>query len=70
MASFGLGTLPTMIPLTWSGARLARALAAPRWRHLAGALILLAGLVTLAAPWLMHVPALHDVLAALGCRSI
>lgn len=70
MASFGLGTLPTMLPLTWSGARLARVLAAPRWRRAAGALVLLAGLVTLAAPWLMQVPALHDVLAVLGCRSV
>ena len=26
-----------------------------------------AGLLTLAGPWLMQVPALHDALAALGC---
>jgi sulfite exporter TauE/SafE len=64
MAAFGLGTLPTMLPLTYSGARW---VARPGQRRLAGVLMLLAGLVTLAAPWLMQVPALHDALAALGC---
>ena len=29
--------------------------------------VLAMGLLTIAAPWLMRVPALHDVLAALGC---
>jgi sulfite exporter TauE/SafE len=64
MAAFGLGTLPTMLPLTYSGARW---VARPGQRRLAGVLMLLAGLVTLVAPWLMQVPALHDALAALGC---
>lgn len=64
MAAFGLGTLPAMLPLTYSGARW---VARPGQRRLAGVLMLLAGLVTLAAPWLMQVPALHDALAALGC---
>jgi len=70
MAAFGLGTLPLMIPLTWSGARVGRALQRPGMRMTAGGLVLLAGLLTLAAPWLMQVPALHGVLAALGCRSL
>lgn len=70
MASFGLGTLPAMVPLTWSGARLQRSLARPGLRRAAGGLILAAGLLTLAAPWLMQVPALHAVLQALGCRSL
>ena len=30
-------------------------------------LVLAAGLLTIAAPWLMQVPALHGVLVALGC---
>ncbi|MCX7556263.1 sulfite exporter TauE/SafE family protein [Xanthomonadaceae bacterium JHOS43] len=64
MAAFGLGTLPTMLPLSYSGARW---LARPGQRRMAGGLMLAAGFVTLAAPWLMHVPALHDALAALGC---
>ncbi len=67
MAAFGLGTLPLMVPLTWSGARLGRWLQAPRWRLAAGILVLAAGLLTLAAPWLMQVPALHGLLQALGC---
>lgn len=69
MAAFGLGTLPMMIPLTWSGARMGRWLQRPAFRTAAALLILLAGVLTLAAPWLMQVPALHGLLTALGCRS-
>lgn len=68
MAAFGAGTLPVMLPLTWSGARLGRWLARPRLRNTVGVLLVVAGLVTAATPWLMQVPALHGVLAALGCR--
>ncbi len=67
MAAFGLGTLPLMLPLTWSGARLGQKLLRGRWRIAAALLVLLAGVVTLAAPWLMQHPAIHGVLAALGC---
>lgn len=70
MAAFGLGTLPIMLPLTWSGARLGQRLQRGGVRVAAGALVLCAGLVTLAAPWLMQVPALHGVLSALGCRTL
>lgn len=70
MASFGAGTLPAMVPLTWSGTRLVHALARPGVRRGAGVVVLLAGVLTLAAPWLMQVPALHAVLEALGCRSL
>ena len=67
MAAFGLGTLPMMIPLTWSGARLGRWLQRPAFRTTAAAFILFAGLVTIFSPWLMQVPALHAALVALGC---
>ena len=67
MAAFGLGTLPLMVSLTWSGARIGRWLQQPRWRMAAGMLVLAAGLLTLASPLLMQIPALHGVLAALGC---
>ena len=67
MAAFGLGTLPLMVPLTWSGARVARWLQKPGLRRMAGALVLAAGLLTLASPWLMQIPALHGALTALGC---
>jgi uncharacterized protein len=70
MAAFGLGTLPIMLPLTWSGARLGQRLQRGGVRIAAGVLVLLAGAITLAAPWLMQVPALHGVLSALGCRTL
>ena len=67
MAAFGVGTLPAMVALTWSGARHAASLA--RHRRAVAAFVFVAGLLTATAPWLMHVPALHDALRALGCRS-
>lgn len=69
MAAFGLGTWLVMVPLTWSGARLTHHLANPAVRRSAAALIAAAGLLTLCAPWLARVPALHAALAALGCAS-
>lgn len=70
MLAFGLGTLPLMTGLSWSGAHFAPQLARPALRRTAAALIALAGLMTLAAPWLVHQPALHGWLEALGCRSL
>jgi len=70
MFAFGLGTLPLMVPLTWSGARLGQWLRRGPWRIAAGLLVLCAGLLTISAPWLMHVPAVHRALAALGCGSL
>ncbi|MBS7457421.1 sulfite exporter TauE/SafE family protein [Coralloluteibacterium stylophorae] len=70
MTAFGLGTLPVMLPLTWSGARLGQRLQRSGWRTAAGGVVLGAGVLTLAGPWLMHAPAVHGVLAALGCRSL
>lgn len=70
MLAFGLGTLPVMLPLTWSGARLGQRLQRGSLRATAGVLVLLAGLLTIAAPWLMQVPALHGVLSALGCQPL
>lgn len=64
MAAFGCGTLPAMLPLSYSGARW---LARPGQRRIVGFVLLFAGLITVAMPWLMQVPALHGVLAALGC---
>jgi hypothetical protein len=67
MAAFGLGTLPVMLPLTWSGLRVGRRLLQGSTRTAVGAGVLLAGLVTGAAPWLMAVPALQGPLRMLGC---
>jgi hypothetical protein len=69
MAAFGLGTLPVMLPLTWSGARLGRWLQQPVRRTMVGWMVLSAGVVTMTSPWLMRIPALHGALAALGCHS-
>ena len=70
MPAFGLGTLATMLPLTWTGARLGQRLQRGPARTAAGLLVLSAGAVTLAAPWLMQVPALHGVLRAMGCMPV
>ncbi|MCF7221422.1 sulfite exporter TauE/SafE family protein [Marilutibacter chinensis] len=70
MAAFGFGTLPVMLPLSWSGARVGRLLHDPRWRAAAASLVLLAGVLTLAAPWLARLPAMHALLTALGCGSL
>jgi sulfite exporter TauE/SafE len=70
MAAFGLGTLPLMVPLTYSGARTLRWLQKPATRRIAASLVIASGLLTLAAPWLAQIPAVHGVLAALGCRTL
>ena len=70
MASFGLGTLPVMVSLTWAGERIGLRLQRGNIRIGAGVLVILAGLLTLAAPWLIHAPVLHGLLEALGCRSL
>lgn len=70
MAAFGLGTLPIMVPLTWSGVRLGQWLQRPGFRTTFAVVILLMGALTLAAPWLMNIPAMHQVLSALGCRTL
>lgn len=70
MAAFGLGTLPVMLPLTWSGARMGRWMQRPGVREGAASLVLGAGLLTLLAPWLASVPVVHAALSALGCASL
>ncbi len=70
MAAFGLGTLPVMVSLTWAGARIGQRLQRGAFRYGAGLMVIAAGLTTLAAPWLIHLPALHGLLTALGCRSL
>ena len=70
MLAFGTGTLATMLPITWSGARLGGLLAHRAWRAGAASFVALAGLVTMAGPWLAGQPAIHAVLEAMGCRSV
>jgi sulfite exporter TauE/SafE len=70
MLAFGLGTLPLMTVLAWTGARGGEVLRRPAWRNGAAGVVLLLGLVTLAAPVLAKVPAAQGVLSALGCRGL
>jgi len=70
MAAFGIGTLPLMLPLTYSGARVLRRLREPGMRRIGAALVVSAGVLTVAAPWLASLPAAHQLLVALGCRSL
>lgn len=70
MAAFGLGTLPVMLPLTWAGARMGQRLQRGGWRMAMAVVVLVAGVLTLSAPLLMQAPALHGILAALGCSSL
>jgi len=67
MAAFGVGTWVVMVPLTWSGARVGRWLQRAGARRCAAIFVGLAGALTMAAPWLMQVPALHGVMGWLGC---
>jgi sulfite exporter TauE/SafE len=70
MAAFGLGTWLVMVPLTWSGARVGRWMQRAGARRGAATFVLLAGVVTMAGPWLMQVPSLHGVMGWLGCGSL
>jgi len=70
MAMFGLGTLPMMVMLTWSGARLGRHWQRASVRRAAASFVFFAGALTIASPWLMRHPALHGVLATLGCQPL
>jgi len=67
MAIFGIGTWLVMVPLTWSGARVGRWMQRTGARRGAAAFILMAGVVTMTAPWLMRVPSLHGLMGWLGC---
>ncbi|MFP7721298.1 sulfite exporter TauE/SafE family protein [Lysobacter sp. A3-1-A15] len=67
MAAFGLGTLPLMVPLAWTGARALQGRHAATTRRAGGALVMGVGLVTMAAPWLGALPVIGPALHALGC---
>ncbi len=70
MFSFGLGTMPAMTALSWSGVRLSSVLMKPQNRVMGSVAIAGAGLVTLLAPWLSAIPMLHAGLTALGCSTL
>ena len=70
MLAFGIGTLPIMITLSYSGGHFMRYLSKTTVRYSFALFILLAGLITAATPWLMHTSSMSSVLEALGCRSL
>jgi sulfite exporter TauE/SafE len=70
MAAFGLGTWLTLLPLTWSGTRVAGLMQHRAARRGGAALLFASGLITLSAPWLAQWPAAHALLERLGCRSL
>lgn len=70
MLSFGLGTFSAMTALSWSGAQLFARWQHPATRRTLALFIGAAGALTLAAPWLVHLPLVHASLTALGCRSL
>ena len=67
MAAFGLGTLPLMVPLAWTGARALQSRHAATTRRWGGVAIIGLGALTMAAPWLVALPHIGPVLHALGC---
>ncbi len=69
MLAFGIGTLPVMLPLTSSGARLGQALQRAGWRMAAGARGDAGRTATLAAPWLQQVPGVHQCAGRNGLRQ-
>ncbi len=70
MLAFGLGTLPALVALATAGLRWGASTRMSWGRHAGAVLVGGAGVLTLSAPWLVHVPALHGALVALGCRSL
>jgi len=70
MLAFGLGTLPALVTIAAAGLHWGGLPGAAWGRYAGAALVGTAGVLTLSAPWLMQIPAMHSVLAALGCRSL
>jgi sulfite exporter TauE/SafE len=54
MAAFGLGTAPALLITAFGAQRLTRLASLPATRHVAGSVLLLSAMLTLAGPWVMH----------------
>ncbi|BCT93739.1 hypothetical protein LYSHEL_27660 [Lysobacter helvus] len=71
MLVFGLGTVPAMLIAAFGAHRLARFAALPHARYIAGAMLLLAAILTCAAPWMEHaMPSLYAWLPMLCSTRI
>jgi sulfite exporter TauE/SafE len=70
MLAFGLGTLPLMTSISYSGSQWTLFFQNRMLRNGFAAMIFLAGLLTALAPLLSHSAVVHDLLQRLGCRSL
>jgi hypothetical protein len=70
MLAFGLGTLPLMTAISWSGSQFSALFRKKGLKTGIAAMIFLAGLLTALAPLLMRSAGAHAWLEALGCRSV
>lgn len=70
MLAFGLGTLPLMTSISYSGSQLTQFFQNRMLRNGFAAMIFLAGLLTALAPFLTHSAQAHRWLQSLGCRSL
>jgi uncharacterized protein len=70
MLAFGLGTLPLMTSISYSGSHFATFFQRKALRNGFAGVIFFAGLLTALAPLFAHSTSAHNWLQALGCRSI
>ncbi len=70
MLSFGLGTLPLMTSISYSGSHFAAFFQRKALRNGFASVIFFAGLLTALAPLFAHSTSAHSWLQALGCRSM
>jgi sulfite exporter TauE/SafE len=67
MAAFGIGTAPGLLIATFGAQQLKRLVATTATRRVAGSVLLVSAVLTLAGPWTVHSMAgVHDLLASFG----
>jgi len=69
MAAFGIGTLPALVLAGSAAQRAGATLSSPRWRAVGGGAMATMGVLLVAAPWLVHQPALAQLPGVAACAS-
>jgi sulfite exporter TauE/SafE len=65
MAAFGFGTAPALLITAFGAQRFTKFASLPATRHVAGTVLLLSALLTLAGPWVVHsISDVHGLLAS------
>jgi sulfite exporter TauE/SafE len=65
MAAFGLGTAPALLITAFGAQRFTRFASLPATRHVAGSVLLLSAMLTIAGPWIVHsISGVHGLLAS------